>query len=83
MNVAAFAWGSVGDVGVVLLSGEDVANTKEVEELIYYTSQDGREGKISIRVTDFTEGEIFLNGFLIQSLLQSVPKTIIRKFCWS
>lgn len=41
----------------VLLSGEDVANVEETKDLDCFVSNDGRGDKVTLRITDLTEGK--------------------------
>lgn len=83
INRTAFVWGNTGNTEVAVFFRKYVANIKEAEKLIYCTSKDGRGDKAFTKVIDLAEREISLNNLLIWLLLQSISKTIIKKFCWS
>lgn len=83
INAVVFVWGDIRNVRITFLSGKNITNVEEVEKLICYIFEDKRGGEVSTKGTNLAKREISLNGLLIQLLLQSISKTIIKKFCWS
>ena len=81
MNVVAFAWGSISNVGFALFHKENKANTKKAEELICCISKVEDKRKIFTEITDLAEGETSLISLSTRFVFQFIPKTIITKFC--
>lgn len=83
INAVVFTWGGIRNARITLLFGKNTTNVEEAEKLICYIFEDRRGGEVSTKGTNLAKREISLNGLLIQLLLQSISKTIIKKFCWS
>lgn len=83
INTVVFAWGGIRNARITLLFRKNTTDVEEAKKLICYIFEDRGGGEVATKGTNLAKRETSLNGLLIQLLLQSVFKTIIKKFCWS
>lgn len=62
MNIVAFAWDGVDNIGFALFFKKNAINIEEAEELICYTSKDKDGREVFTEVTDLAERETSLIG---------------------
>lgn len=63
LNVVAFTSGGVGDVWANLLAIKDIVNVKKTEDLFCFVSNDEKEDKVLLGITDFMKEQLFQPAF--------------------